>query len=152
MATQEAAFKALLTGDATFAALATGGIFLWDDFDNNLGATPQNLDAEGAYNAAGALKPCAVIKFDTETQGNLQKAELRFVRVYLYDENGFGTIRSMKRRLKRKDVLHQVTFTSDNELTNYVEYVDSLPEFTDDALQGAAASAVRLSILSLRSN
>jgi len=153
MALQEAAIKALLTGDSGAGGintLAGGNIFINpDDFANNDGATSSNLDAAGAYDANGNLEPCAVIAFGVDTKSNIQLGERRFFSVYLYDESGFATIRNMKQRLKI--VLDRKTINSDDETANYIEYVDSGPEFIDEGLQNASASWVRCFVLYTRS-
>lgn len=151
MALQEAAIKALLTGDTTLNTLASGGIFITpDDFATNDGATAENLDAAGANDADGNLEPCVVLSFGPDSKSNIQLGERRFFNAYCFDERGFANIRKLKKRLKI--VLDRKTINSDDETANYIEYVDSGPEFIDDGLQNASASWVRFFVLYTRSS
>ena len=151
MALQEAAIKAVLTGDATFAGYATGGIKISpEDFANNDGATLENLDAASAFYANGKLKPTAVITFGADAKSNLQLGERRFFQVWCYEDSGFANIRLMKRRIKT--LLDRQTIDSANETSNYIEYVDAGPEFIDENLLNKSASWCRLFVLYLRSS
>ena len=140
MAAREAAIKAVLTGNAAWTALVTGGTFVWDDLGRE-GLTPQKAEALGCYDTAGKLKLTAVLTFDTSTEAEILNSERQFFRVWLYHHDSYAQIRLGRR--KAKDLLNAVQVTADNEGVALMRWVDDLREFQAAELGGALGTCSR---------
>lgn len=140
MATLEANVKAALTGSAAWVALVAGGTYLLDDLPRT-GLTPDGA----SYDSGGKLRPTCVITMETESEDTVLRTERRFFRLYCYTDADFATLRSMKRMAK--SLLDGKRIASDNESYALARYVDSVREYYDDSMAGAAAASVRFYLL-----
>lgn len=144
MAAKEAAIKAVLTGNAPWAALVTGGTFLFDEL-GPLGLTPETAEAAGSYDANGKLELTAVLTFDTSAEAEILGSEGIFVRLWLYHYDNYSLIRQARR--KAKDLLDRKQVTADGEGSPLIRWVDDIREFTEDNLGGALAAASRYRVI-----
>lgn len=135
----------------------TGGTYTWDDLGNQ-GMTPENAENLGAgvaYDANGALKPLAVITFGVGSPHPdiPQAAESRFFSVWMWQQQGFLTIRAARKLLKGptsasdpSGLLNRRKLAeSDDESINYPYYVDER-EFYDPTMGDRPAMTVRFFI------
>jgi len=109
----ESTLKAVLEADATLLALATGGVWSWDEAGEkglNRTRTP------AAFDANGVIKPCVMANARNANPGyNIQDDTGQVVDVrqviefYLFDNATYATIESMKSRLYV--LLHAKQFT-----------------------------------------
>lgn len=153
MATQEAAIKAALTGNVLWTAhIAAANTFLWDDLPGGLGATPSSLEAAGAFDGNGALEPTAVIVFGSQSphQDIPTLAENRFLQIWIWQQQGFATIRLAKRAAIK--ILNYATLgTTDTESVNTLFYGDSSREFFDPGMGNRPCQYLRFEIAFARS-
>jgi hypothetical protein len=153
MATQEAALKALLTSNAIWTSqIAAANTFLWDDLPSGLGATPKSLEDAGAFDANGALEPTAVIVFGSEApHGDIPTiAENRFFQIWMWQQQGFATIRQAKR--VAKSVLSYATLNvTDYESVNTIFYGDASREFFDPGMGDRPCLYLRFELAFVRS-
>lgn len=78
MTTPTAAIHAALSADATLAALLPGGVW------KGIGEITRQL-APGAFDAASELRPCALVKADSErADGPARTAGAQLVNVWVY--------------------------------------------------------------------
>lgn len=140
MAAKEAAIKAALTGNAGWTALVTGGTFLYEDL-GRLGLTPETAEANGCYDTNGKLKLTAVITFGTNSEAEILDSERGFFRLWLYHHSSYILIRQAQR--KAKDLLNAQRVTADSVGTPLMRWVDDMPEFVADDLQGCPAGCSR---------
>lgn len=77
--------KTLMEGDATLAALLTGGVFT--------GREVSRTDTAGAFDANGELQPCVLVKVGGEfAEGPDEFAGRQFIDIYFYERDGFTVI------------------------------------------------------------
>lgn len=104
MSTTLASAKTLLEADATLLALATGGIWDWDE-TGRMGINRSNSATSAAF-TSGIIKPCLLLKLRTSTPfggiaddpGQIVTAR-DMLEVWAYQDNGYSTIKSMLARV-----------------------------------------------------
>ncbi len=145
----EAMYEALLA-DATFMALATGGVYLVDEPDHaQVGTDPTDpgkgvqhpinpTDTPSAYAvvAGGSvkrLKPCAMVTTSTETTEAAGEGRRTFVHVYFYDRVGYARTRAMRERARV--VLHNLRASADGKGVE-VQHLSDMTNTADDSLIG----------------
>ena len=101
MSTQNAV-KTILKADATLLAAATGGIW---DFDETGHKGINRTVTPTAFDAAGTIKPCILIRLRSETPaGGLNDDPAQYVstrqivELWLYQYGGYSTIETMRTR------------------------------------------------------
>jgi hypothetical protein len=95
--------KALLEADATLLAIATGGVYDYDE----VGRLGLGRDvAPTAYGTNGIIKPCVVVKGrGPRPTGAVQDDVLQVsstsevVEIWLYQDEGYTTIKTMEDRI-----------------------------------------------------
>lgn len=104
MSTTLASAKTLLEADATLLALATGGIWDWDE-TGRMGINRSNSATSAAF-TSGIIKPCLLLKLRTSVPfGGIADDASRVVstremlEVWAYQDNGYSTIKSMLSRV-----------------------------------------------------
>lgn len=136
MATLQAAFKAVGTGDSALMALLTGGVYDADVLDREgLTLTDMQKLPDGVR-----IKPCAVIRWgaaNPTADPDILPVEARGATWWVYDDQGFVTVRAVIRRLKQ--LYHRRYITSDNEALVYVRWAGDTPELPAEEY-GMAAS------------
>ena len=97
------AAKALLEADATLLALATGGVWDWNE-TGRMGINRTNTAA--AFTSTGIIKPCILLKlrssvpFGDIADDSAQVISLReMLEIWLYADNTFTAIESMRARV-----------------------------------------------------
>jgi hypothetical protein len=102
MSTALAAAKTILEADATLLALATGGVYDYDE-TGRMGINRTNTTA--AF-SSGIIQPCILLKLRTSVPfGDIaddaaQKVGARdMLEVWAYQDNGYSTIKSMLDRV-----------------------------------------------------
>lgn len=98
----ESTILSVLESDATLLALATGGVWSWDEAGEkgiNRTRTP------GAFDSAGVIKPCIMVNARAANPGYRiqddtgQVVDVRqIVETYLFDANGYSVTDSMASR------------------------------------------------------
>lgn len=82
----------LLKNDTELAATLTGGV--WRAVEISRQATP------GAYDANKELKPCALVRQETETPwGPYEHSARLYVTVWFYQRNGYEAIEAARQRV-----------------------------------------------------
>lgn len=137
---QRDAIKALLTANAGWNALVTGGTYLFDDLDPRLGLTIQTAQ----YDSLGQLLPTVVLSFNASNPTQLWTSERRFFQLTCYDHSGYDRIEQMHRAAK--DLLHRKQAVSDDEGLNFIVWAGGGAHYTEDHLKGAPAAFVRYAI------
>lgn len=96
--------KAILEADATLLALATGGIWDWDE-TGRMGINRSNAATAAAW-ANGIIKPCLLLKLRTSVPfGGIADDAAQVVsardmlEVWGYQDSGYATIKSMLGRV-----------------------------------------------------
>lgn len=99
----ESAIKTVLEADATLLALATGGIYSFDETGSqgiNRTLTP------AAFDSNGLVKPCIMVSardanpgYNVPDEGNQSMDVRQVVECYLFQFGGYSTIESMKNRI-----------------------------------------------------
>lgn len=111
------AVRAKLAGDAPLAALATNGVW---DFDRivSQGFGTNGITLDVLTNNAVLIQPTVYLNWTSETPIYPVKARAwrAMVEVYLYDWDGYVTIRQMRQRVY--ELLHEKR-VSFNEPANY---------------------------------
>lgn len=146
MASKESLIKSILTVSSTWTTLVTGGTFLYDDL-GRVGLDMTAAEANGCYDSSThKLKLTAVLTFGQSTEAEVLGSESEFIRLWVYHDNAFATIRQAKRIAKN---LFDKTITSKttDEGTILIRWVDDMPDFTADELGGALAGCSRYRIL-----
>lgn len=94
--------KAILEADSTLLALATGGVWDWDE----TGRMGINRNNTAAAFTSGIIKPCILLKLRTSVPfGGVADDSLKVVsaremlEVWAYQDNGYSTIKSMLDRV-----------------------------------------------------
>lgn len=141
MTTLPAATKAVLTGDGTLVALATGGIHDLHSLGRNE-LEPGDLQA----GVSPVIQPGIFLRWRSQAQMGLRVAETRrgFVEVYFYDHEGYTTIATMRAEVYR--LLHQarVLFDEPDRFTRAVfVWAGDVEQQEDDSLMGAAMERSR---------
>lgn len=102
MTTTLASAKAILEADSTLLALATGGIYDWDE-TGRMGINRTNTP--GAF-SGGIIQPLLLLKlassvpFGDIADDSAQMVSVReMLEVWAYQDNGYGTIKSMLDRV-----------------------------------------------------
>jgi len=99
MATMQATLKAVLTGDATLMALATGGVYDGDSVGRR-GLTRETLATAGQV----AIDPAIYINWVTDTPYGVRQEVLQarrvFAEIYFYQDTGYATVRAMRQRVR----------------------------------------------------
>jgi hypothetical protein len=92
--------KAILEADATLLALATGGIWDWDE-TGRMGINRSNTLTAAAF-TSGIIKPCVLLKLASSVPfGGIADDEAKLVsvremlEVWAYQHTGYSTIKSM---------------------------------------------------------
>ncbi len=81
-----------LNGDATLAASLTGGVYVDTTIDRQL--TPE------AFDANSELKPCALVKAETEQAvGPYARSSRQFIAVYFYELGSPDNIETARQRV-----------------------------------------------------
>lgn len=85
----ETEIRDYLLADATLVAILDGGIYAWDEDTLRNGVTMDDVPA--AYDAAGVLLPCALVKVpDERTWGGIRDRKVASwssrLEIYVYDE------------------------------------------------------------------
>lgn len=76
--------KTVLENDATFAALATGGVHAEPEISRQ--------DTPTAFDANSEIKPCCLVKLGTITQSaQIRPATRKFIELYFYEYKNAGT-------------------------------------------------------------
>lgn len=96
--------KTILEADATLVALATGGIWDWDE-TGRMGINRTNSATSAAY-TSGIIKPCLLLKLRSSVPfGGIADDPAQLVsardmlEVWAYSDNGYSTIKSMLDRV-----------------------------------------------------
>jgi hypothetical protein len=99
-----ASAKTILEADGTLTALATGGIYDWDE-TGRLGINRTNSATSAAF-TNGIIKPCLLLKLRSSVPfGGIADDPNRIVsardmlEVWAYQDNGYATIKSMLARV-----------------------------------------------------
>lgn len=147
MTTIREAVRAVLTGDATLVALATGGIHDDDSLDNRNGLTPQALQAAGSP----LIRPGIYIGWTTSDPFGVHDATLHaergFLEVYFYQHEGYDVITTMRDRVKR--LLHQqrVNFdTPANQYNHAILWAGDVLNMKDEEMAGASMERSRFEV------
>ncbi len=140
------AIQTVLTGTSAWTTQMTGGTKIPDDLGKN-GLHPDDLTVD----ANGVMRPTAMLMWSSGTAAELAQRSYRhflYVRLFADPTNGWATIRAAQRLLRLPvgdgGVLHRRQVQSDTEGHALVCYVNDGPDFYDEALNGAAATFVRL--------
>jgi hypothetical protein len=99
----QSAIKAVLEGDATLLAAATGGVWDW----NETGRLGLSRETTGdAFDAAGILKPCLLVKGRGERPDGALADEAgrvlstrEIVEIWFYQDEGYSSITTMRDRV-----------------------------------------------------
>jgi len=104
MSTTLASAKAILEADSTLLALATGGIYDYDE-TGRMGINRTNSATSSAY-SGGIIQPCLLLKLRTSVPFGDIADDVRQVtgardmlEVWAYQDNGYSTIKSMLDRV-----------------------------------------------------
>lgn len=96
--------KTLLEADATLLALATGGIWDWDE-TGRMGINRSNATTAAAF-TSGIIKPCLLLKLRSSVPfGEIADDPAQLVsardmlEVWAYQDGGYSTIKSMLARV-----------------------------------------------------
>lgn len=96
------AIKTILEADATLLATATGGVW---DFDETGQKGLSRTLTPAAFDAAGVIKPCILIRQRSETPaGGLADDAAQYVstsqvvELWIYQDRGYATIETMRQR------------------------------------------------------
>lgn len=143
MAAKEAAIRDYLKAQSGWTTLVTGGTFLWDELGRN-GLEPESAEANGCYDSNGLLKLTAVLTFEGSSEAEILTSERGFMRVWLYHQSSYDSIRQAKR--KAKDLLDRYQVASSDEGKPLLRWVDDMKDFTADTLGGALAGCSRYAI------
>lgn len=95
--------KTILEADATLLALATGGIYDWDE-TGRMGINRSNAATAAAF-SSGIIQPCLLLKLRSsvpfgeiaDDSAQIQAAR-SFIEVWYYQDNGFAAIDTMRER------------------------------------------------------
>jgi hypothetical protein len=105
MSTTLSSAKTILEADATLVALATGGIFTYDE-TGRMGIGRSNTLTSGAFESDGRIKPCLLIKVRSSTPfGNVADDAARIssardmLEVWAYQDAALTTLTSMLDRV-----------------------------------------------------
>jgi len=128
------AVKTLFEGDATFMALATGGVHDADSLGR------QQLELNDITAGTPIVQPALFIRWTGEVPFSASVLEARsvFCELYFFDDSSYDTIRQMRERAYT--LLHQQTVTFDEPSSDYLyafRWVGDVLEQTDDTLAGA---------------
>lgn len=150
MATIEAVLKSTLAGDATLAAILTGGVKNASDdgFDEG-GSNAVPRDSDGV-----TVLPFAVIRWQASTRtGEVDaiRGETGMVEIYVYDDTGYVQI---ELALSRIIVLVDMKeLSGDNRQLAYFKYIflsGELPKEATKELGGIAGKFIRFSVTQVR--
>lgn len=104
MTTTLASAKTLLEADATLLALATGGIYDWDE-TGRMGINRSNSATSAAF-SSGIIRPCLLLKLSSSVPfGDIADDASKIVsvremlEVWAYQDNSYATIKSMLDRV-----------------------------------------------------
>jgi len=135
------AVKTLLSGDATLAALATGGIHDPDSLGR------PGLELADLCAGTPVIHPAVFIRWTTEAPFSavILKARSVFAEVYFYQDQGYDTIRQMRERVFA--LLHQKRVpTMDAPAGDYLYafvWAGDVLQQSDDSLGGASMERSR---------
>ena len=137
MATLKAAIKTALTGNASWAALVTGGTAWRDEWGRN-GLEPETA----VYDTNGKLKLSAVLTFSTETEAEIAGSSARgFFQLWVYHDSDTSLL-TQAHDLARS-ILNNTRITADNHGTPLIRWVSTQDEFKADELSGAMGRYAR---------
>lgn len=98
-----AAIKAILEADATLLALATGGVW---DFDETGRMGLSRTATPTAFTSAGIIKPCLLLKLRStlpdgilQDDANQYQSAREIIEAWFYQDSGYATIESMRARV-----------------------------------------------------
>lgn len=134
--TLAAAVRALFTGDAAFATLATGGVHDAESLGR------QGLELKDVQSGSSPLaQPALFIRWTTEApySGLALQARQVFCELYFYQHAGYDTIRQMRQRAF--ELLHQQRVSFDDPSGDYLfafYWAGDVKEQVDDSLAGAS--------------
>jgi hypothetical protein len=104
MSTTLSSAKAILEADSALLALATGGVYDFDE-TGRLGINRTNAATSSAY-SSGIIQPCLLLKLRSSVPfGGVADDSQRIVsardmlEVWAYQDNGYSTIKSMLDRV-----------------------------------------------------
>ena len=138
MTTMKEAVREVLENDATFAALATGGIFDANNVGRN-GMTRKKLTVSGQV----AMSPGVYITWPTDAPlGQAQKtigAHNIFFDLYCYQDEGYDITEAMRERALTLFNYTPVTFdTPSDKIMRDIIWAGDVSEQRDDTMGGAA--------------
>jgi hypothetical protein len=104
------------------------------------------MDVKTAQDANGRIKPCAVLRWrgSNPTGPDILPAELKFLEVWFYEDQGYSNVEEAKRLVK--GLLHRKLFRADYYGLISFEWAGDLGELTADELGGASADRTRYAI------
>lgn len=126
MTTTRDAIAAYISGDATLAALLTGGVYS--------GGTLNTTDTPNAFDTYGRVKPCVVVKaVYTSAEGGNRLFNREQVAVFIYDAVTLANI------VTAEGLIRNVLWRKKLSAGWQVEYLDTLPDGYDGALNSDMA-------------
>ncbi len=144
MTTLQAATRALLTGDTTLAALATGGIH----DPESLGR--QELELKDVTASGSPLvKPAVFLRWTTQDpmSATALRAVRGFVEAYFYQDTGYATIQQMRQRVWQLLDQQRVTVTEPSGVRHCAfVWAGDVIEQQDDSLGGASMERSRYEV------
>ena len=125
----KSAIVTLLDADGTLTGYLTGGIYATQEISRQ--ATPD------AYDSWGELKPCALVKGETQTiWGPHEDSSRLYVRIFLYERSGYASIDPARRRIYA--LLHRQKLTGGSDGNNYwCEHAGDVLDQEDEPLEAA---------------
>lgn len=123
------ALVAVLNADDTFTDLLTGGVYLARDVQE-IG----RQNTPNAYDANEELKPCALVRWEADTQwGPHQYGARAYITLWYYQRFGCAII--SQARLRGRQLLHRQQLTPP-EGTGFwrIDWANDLPEQSDPDL------------------
>lgn len=133
-----ATLAAYLLADTTLIALLTGSI--------HTGTQISRQDTPTAFDSNGEIKPCALLKIESEVpSGPYETSSRMFVVVYFYQRSGYTTIDAALARVYT--LLHRHKFSSKNVWE--VRHTDDVCDQEDQAM-GCSVSFSRYEIVRRR--
>ena len=126
--------KTILEADSTLLAIATGGIYDYDE-TGRLGISRSNANTAAAFDSNEVLKPCVLLKLRSEIPDNVlvddaaQYVSARAIyEVWFYQDDGFDSIDAMTDRVFA--LLHAVQVPG----TFQVHWIGNAMQVRDDVL------------------
>jgi hypothetical protein len=148
MTTLNAALRALFTGDATFMALATGGVH----DPETLGRQELEID-DIRQPGTPLINPALFIRWTTDAPFGeaVVNAHRHFVELYFFQDTGYAVTASMRQRAYA--LLHRQRVTFDEPASDYVfefRWAGDIVQQQDESLGGASMERSRYYANSIR--